>query len=531
MCYAEKIYSLVRKLKLVLICAVALAGTLTAQAETKKTKILVACDFDFPPLSFVSDTGIDGFDSDYLNVLAENQDLEIEIVPLPWEQALEALRAGTVDVVSGIIKNPKRQKEFTFSIPYIVDSYSMYTQKDSQIQGLGTLSGKKLAFRAGDVAIDTFVGGQNLAREARFTQSFSDAFALVDSGLADYTIAPSFLGEHKIAQGEYPHVAGTGRTLFLVSFRFAVLKGRSDLILELNEGIQRIEKLGTNKKLKQKWGFATGFVFSENPTVSSLFIGIIVGALVALAGGGFWFLLHRVVWQKKIETLLCECALYEHILDRLPIGVFWKGEKNGMQYENSAFGQCNDLDTEQKKIETKVIDLRAVSDKKVPSGTLTLKTDVSCEVELAQEIREKNLYLQKQHIQIIEESITDLESGLFNKQYLKNRIKELNLRKERSGEDFAILLLTVNAFIIENDCIRSFARMLEHIARKQDSVGYLGIGSFCIILPDLKEGVMGEYQSRIAEMINDFKQFPGSENMFVSMTAYPEDVRVQELMK
>ena len=63
-------------------------------------KIIVGGDFDYKPYTFLDSNGVaKGFDVDLIKYIAEEYNLELEFRLTKWDQALEKLEKGEVDVL------------------------------------------------------------------------------------------------------------------------------------------------------------------------------------------------------------------------------------------------------------------------------------------------------------------------------------------------------------------------------------------------------------------------------------------------
>ena len=89
-----------------------------AEPEFKKL-IIVAGDENFPPYEFLDErNGLKvyrGFNIDLIRAVMDKTDLDVQFVPMPWEEALRALQDGRVDAVSGMKYDADRIQRFDFS--------------------------------------------------------------------------------------------------------------------------------------------------------------------------------------------------------------------------------------------------------------------------------------------------------------------------------------------------------------------------------------------------------------------------------
>lgn len=110
-------------------------GALTRITETGR--IRVGMTGEQPPLSMISRDGeFIGLDVALMRVLARSMGVEAEFVKLEFDQLLDALDAGDVDVVmSGMTITPERVQRVAFVGPYFTSGKSFLT-KDARLAGV-----------------------------------------------------------------------------------------------------------------------------------------------------------------------------------------------------------------------------------------------------------------------------------------------------------------------------------------------------------------------------------------------------------
>ena len=95
--------------------------------------LVFSADVEYPPFSYVSDGSYVGHDIDLIRHISQEIGIRTEIKLAPWPKVIDMLESGSVDVVSGILKTPERSAIFDFSIPYLVETYAIFTHTDSGI--------------------------------------------------------------------------------------------------------------------------------------------------------------------------------------------------------------------------------------------------------------------------------------------------------------------------------------------------------------------------------------------------------------
>lgn len=103
---------------LVLVASVVMAGCVSP--ETDKKTYIVGIDGDYPPYSYVSESGeFVGFDVESIQWIAEQEGFNVEIKAVAWDGIVPALLGGKIDMIySGMTITPPRAAKVTFSIPY-----------------------------------------------------------------------------------------------------------------------------------------------------------------------------------------------------------------------------------------------------------------------------------------------------------------------------------------------------------------------------------------------------------------------------
>ena len=104
-----------KALSLLLILFLILVQTLPVYASEKKV-LKIAGDNNYPPYEFVDEDGnYRGFNVDMMRAIAIELGIEIELVPMGWQEAMDALESGEVDAVQGMTRSALREEKFDFS--------------------------------------------------------------------------------------------------------------------------------------------------------------------------------------------------------------------------------------------------------------------------------------------------------------------------------------------------------------------------------------------------------------------------------
>ena len=165
------------------------------------TSVRIALD-QSPPTSYFDNTGHPkGFFPDLFSHVSKELNWSITYVPCNWQQCLNLLEAGEVDVLPGIAYTEERSRRFSFSNEVVLSSWGqIFTLPDFELKSILDLNQKKIAVLSGDVYLQGEHGLRNIARqfdiaiELISVSSYAEAFELVTNGQADAAMAGRIFG-------------------------------------------------------------------------------------------------------------------------------------------------------------------------------------------------------------------------------------------------------------------------------------------------------------------------------------------------
>lgn len=111
-------------------------------------KVRIAFDGNFPPYSYLNDSGeLVGLSVDLVRQIGERTGIDFQVdARTEWADLYAAAQQREVDVVATMVKTAERKEWFTFTQPYIYKSLMIMTRTDDQrINRREDLAGKKVA--------------------------------------------------------------------------------------------------------------------------------------------------------------------------------------------------------------------------------------------------------------------------------------------------------------------------------------------------------------------------------------------------
>ena len=240
---------------LVCFCLVMLPATALAEPENKKI-ITVAGDAYFPPFEFLDERdGLKvyrGFNIDLIRVVIAKTDLELQFLPLPWEEALRALQEGRVDAVGGMKYDAERAHYFDFSEEYLISSLAIFVARDNSIiVELSDLENRRIAVQKDDI---TYQKLKNRVLELTATVTQEEAIKLLLAGKVDAVVGNRMAGQYIVQRlGAMERVKSVGGFINPERYGFAVRRGNEELLAKFNEGLRKVKTDGTFDQIYFKW--------------------------------------------------------------------------------------------------------------------------------------------------------------------------------------------------------------------------------------------------------------------------------------
>ncbi|MCK5826625.1 MAG: diguanylate cyclase [Desulfuromusa sp.] len=155
-----------------------------------------------PPLTFMDQQGrAQGLFPDLFRQIEKSKSWSIEYVPCQWQQCLESLSTGDIDILPAIAYTERRAEKFNFAKEVVISSWGqIYQRSDGNLSSVLDLAGKKIAVLKKDVYL---VGNQGLLHIAdKFNvkinylkvSSYQEAFSHLKNGDVDAAMVGRIYG-------------------------------------------------------------------------------------------------------------------------------------------------------------------------------------------------------------------------------------------------------------------------------------------------------------------------------------------------
>ena len=227
-------------------------GEGAAQVKTVKEGVLtMATNATFPPYEYYEGNEIIGIDVDIADAIAKKLGLELKIEDMEFNSIIIAVTQGKADIgLAGMTVMEERLDAVNFSDSYATGIQAIIVAKDSDIQGVDDLKGKKIGVQlmtTGDIYATDDFGKENV--EA-YNKGADAVMALkqgkVDAVIIDNQPALAFVRETeglKELDTQYK----------VEDYAAALSKDNEGLLTAVNGALAELEQDGTLQSIIEKY--------------------------------------------------------------------------------------------------------------------------------------------------------------------------------------------------------------------------------------------------------------------------------------
>lgn len=472
---------------------------------------------------------------DVLQRTAAKNNWTLNYLSCTWQECLDALQGGKIDLMPDVAYTPQREKLFDFHKTPVLHGWSqVFSRKGTSVSSVPNLDGKRIAVLEGSIQADFFkemAEGFGLKVELIRARTYDEAFGLVAAGAADATITNNLYGEWNASLHQ---MVETPIVFLPTQLYFVTNKGHHPDLLAAIDYQLDAWKANPNSEYVQilkKWHGATpatglpSYVWQALGALLTALFSVI--AIATFLRRQIKIKTHHLEAEKsQVSAILnalpdllfetradgCILSYHSHSTDLLaappeaflgkrlsevvPPGVLAvyqdaiheamaKGVSNGKQYTLDLAGSQHwfELSTAIKKVE---------------------EGEEPHFISLARDITDRK----RAETKIAQLAFFDQLTGLPNRTLLQDRIKQAMASSQRTGSYGALLLIDLDYFKTLNDTLghdigdlllKQVAQRLIECVREEDTVARFGGDEFVVMLVSLSES-LSEAASRV-EMI------------------------------
>jgi ABC-type amino acid transport substrate-binding protein len=213
--------------------------------------LTVGSDIPYPPFEQGKAPNYEGFDIELMEAIGEKIGRTPEFKDTSFETIFRDVQQGKFEaVISAATITEEREKAVDFSNPYYLSEQAVLVKEGSDIKSLEDLEGKTVAVQQGTT-------GQELAKEelggseVRPFPEGPDAVNALKAGTVEGVIIDAPVAQNAVEKSGGVEIAEKVPTE--EEYGIAVGQGETELLDEINKGLEEVLDDGTYKTIYEKW--------------------------------------------------------------------------------------------------------------------------------------------------------------------------------------------------------------------------------------------------------------------------------------
>lgn len=215
----------------------------------------VGIEVKWPPFEFVDEQGqMRGINIDVYRLLKERTGLEFNFVPFEsWQQTLDNLEQGQIDLVAGMTSTPERQQTFAFSQQYWEMPWvALYSNKLGEKNRLKDFKGQRVALTKGN-HLTSYVRANYPELTLLLVDNAEEGYLALQQNKADAVLEPLASASEYYKRETLKLLSmSVLEDLPLDSSSIASLKANEELISIINKGLAKIDTEEKNE-IYERW--------------------------------------------------------------------------------------------------------------------------------------------------------------------------------------------------------------------------------------------------------------------------------------
>lgn len=213
--------------------------------------LTVGSDIPYPPFEQGKAPNYEGFDIELMEAIGEKIGRTPEFQDTSFETIFRDVQQGKFEaVISAATITEEREKAVDFSNPYYLSEQAVLVKEGSEIESLEDLEGKTVAAQQGTTGLE--LAKEELSgSEIRPFPEGPDAVNALKSGTVEGVIIDAPVAQNAVEKSGGVEIAEKVPTE--EEYGIAVAQGDTELLEEINKGLEEVLDDGTYKKIYEKW--------------------------------------------------------------------------------------------------------------------------------------------------------------------------------------------------------------------------------------------------------------------------------------
>lgn len=273
-----------------------------------------AGDYNHPPYEYVDKNGrFTGFNVDIINAIADIMDIEVQIIPMSWDNAVWSLDNGEIDGIIGMSQNEERLKKYKFTSSTVLNEQVIFVHKDTiHITNIEELAGFKVAYQRGDYNESILLKVPNVSLFPKIDQE--EALMALANGEVDAVLGNKLVGLYHLQRNKLTdEIKIVGEPISAVKYGPAVSMDNEELLNILEEGLRLLKENNTYNNIYNKWfgESISGLKLILDLYKDKLIFGIIILAIIFISIYIYNKRLQREVSKRTYELEMANKNLME----------------------------------------------------------------------------------------------------------------------------------------------------------------------------------------------------------------------------
>lgn len=284
----------------------------------KQDALIYAANENAPPLRFVDDVDnqYKGVVVDYMNQLSLEIGVNIQTVPMEWDEALNSLKDGTTQICDMFI-NEERSKYYLFTDPIYNLRTVLLTRNDENFS-LDLINNIKIATETGDYA-NSYLTENYPDAQLVYTHNVEEGLELFLKGEVDAVIGDEPIITYLLVERNESHNPKYSNViLYQQEVVLGVSKNMPELVSILNKAIKQINNNNRLEQIQQKWFGISAPLIGNNE--AEIIKNIVISGV--FAGCVFVFIiLNNLSLQDKVKKRTRELEISKNELQIIFDGI------------------------------------------------------------------------------------------------------------------------------------------------------------------------------------------------------------------
>ncbi len=220
------------------ICLIIILTLILSGCGKNKNEIIMVTEAGFAPYEYYENGEIVGVDVAIAEEIAKELGKKLVVKNIDFDSIVSELKSGKADfAAAGMSITEERKKQVDFTIEYVTSNQVVVVKKDSSLNDITQLDGKRIAVQLGTVG-DSYVTENYKNSEINRQKKFLVAAEAVKNNKADCIVMDQIPAQQLVSQN--PELKILDGILFKDSYGMAVKKGNTELLDTMNTVLQRL---------------------------------------------------------------------------------------------------------------------------------------------------------------------------------------------------------------------------------------------------------------------------------------------------